>query len=147
MFEFIFIYGWFFLIGGFVLYGVYTNYRDKKIKETVIEELVDQSALGELLEYYKPLFEQLENDDDQSFAQRYGSRFAYRGPYKELNGSPCPECETGHLYVRKGSYGTFLGCSNYPRCKHTESIQNAKASFKEKTGNEIATDFEKAYEV
>jgi DNA topoisomerase-1 len=36
---------------------------------------------------------------------------------------PCPEpgCE-GRMVERKGRYGRFLGCSNYPRCRHTESI-------------------------
>lgn len=31
----------------------------------------------------------------------------------------CPEC-SGVLQLRDGEYGEFLGCSNYPRCKHTE---------------------------
>jgi DNA helicase-2/ATP-dependent DNA helicase PcrA len=30
----------------------------------------------------------------------------------------CPKCD-GVMVERKGKYGTFYGCSNYPRCKHT----------------------------
>lgn len=30
----------------------------------------------------------------------------------------CPRCD-GDLKVRKGQYGKFYGCSNYPRCKFT----------------------------
>ena len=30
----------------------------------------------------------------------------------------CPKCG-GRLIERKGKYGDFLGCSNYPRCKYT----------------------------
>ena len=32
----------------------------------------------------------------------------------------CPECKTGYLVERDGEYGLFIGCSNYPYCKHKE---------------------------
>lgn len=54
-----------------------------------------------------------------------------RGFYDELDGEIervaeenskiCPDCG-GIMSVRKGRYGMFLGCSNYPTCKHTEKI-------------------------
>ena len=33
----------------------------------------------------------------------------------------CPRCRTGHLVIRKNRSrnGTFVGCSNYPRCSYT----------------------------
>ena len=31
----------------------------------------------------------------------------------------CPKCG-GELKERKGKYGTFLGCSNYPKCRYTK---------------------------
>lgn len=30
----------------------------------------------------------------------------------------CPKCGV-HLIMRKGRYGAFYGCSNYPKCKFT----------------------------
>lgn len=33
----------------------------------------------------------------------------------------CPKCR-GKLVFREGKYGTFKGCSNYPRCNFTESF-------------------------
>ncbi len=33
----------------------------------------------------------------------------------------CPQCE-GILIKRKGKYGEFMGCSNYPKCKHTVNL-------------------------
>jgi restriction system protein len=33
----------------------------------------------------------------------------------------CPECG-GMLVQRDGKFGKFLGCDNYPKCKHTEDI-------------------------
>ena len=45
---------------------------------------------------------------------------------KTLNEKPsdnkiCPKCG-GKLVERKGKYGDFLGCSNYPRCKYTWNL-------------------------
>jgi len=35
----------------------------------------------------------------------------------------CPKC--GHdLVLRTSVYGKFIGCSNYPKCRHTEKIKN-----------------------
>lgn len=31
----------------------------------------------------------------------------------------CPQCKTGSLKPRKGKFGEFFGCSNYPECKYT----------------------------
>lgn len=31
----------------------------------------------------------------------------------------CPKCKIGHLSARKGKYGIFLGCSNFPSCEYT----------------------------
>ena len=41
----------------------------------------------------------------------------------EKNEKPCPKCG-GTLVVKKGFYGAFLGCSNYPKCKHTEKLSS-----------------------
>ncbi len=32
---------------------------------------------------------------------------------------PCDKCQTGQMFVRKGKFGSFLSCSNYPKCKNT----------------------------
>jgi DNA topoisomerase-1 len=48
----------------------------------------------------------------------------------------CPTCGTGRLSLKLGRFGAFIGCSNYPECKHTrplvvqtnEAVENATAS-------------------
>ncbi len=41
----------------------------------------------------------------------------------DTNGRRCPEPGCGgELRMRNGRYGPFLGCSNYPRCRHTEDL-------------------------
>ena len=32
----------------------------------------------------------------------------------------CPRCG-GQLIERKGKYGTFMGCNNYPKCRYTNN--------------------------
>ncbi len=34
----------------------------------------------------------------------------------------CPACNTGTLGLRLGKFGAFIGCSNYPECKHIMQI-------------------------
>lgn len=34
----------------------------------------------------------------------------------------CPSCRRGKLRVRRGRFGEFLGCSNYPGCDYTRNI-------------------------
>jgi DNA topoisomerase-1 len=32
----------------------------------------------------------------------------------------CPACGNGRLSLKLGKFGAFIGCSNYPECKHTK---------------------------
>jgi DNA helicase IV len=34
----------------------------------------------------------------------------------------CPVCKTGILTKKKGAYGDFCGCSNYPHCTYKEAL-------------------------
>ena len=38
-----------------------------------------------------------------------------------INNGICPKCG-GNLVKRKGRYGEFMGCSNYPKCKFTAKV-------------------------
>jgi len=41
----------------------------------------------------------------------------------------CPDCG-GHLIKKKGKYGYFLGCTNFPKCKHMEKYHSDKKNDK-----------------
>lgn len=43
-----------------------------------------------------------------------------------LKKRPCPCCETGTLALKDGKYGWFWGCSNFPKCTHSESHKDIK---------------------
>jgi len=34
----------------------------------------------------------------------------------------CPKCKDGNIVLRKSIYGSFYGCSNYPKCRYTEKL-------------------------
>ena len=37
----------------------------------------------------------------------------------------CPTCGTGQLSLKLGRYGAFIGCSNYPECRHTQQLSES----------------------
>ena len=38
-----------------------------------------------------------------------------------IEGRSCPDCG-GELKIKHGKFGKFIGCGNYPKCKHIESL-------------------------
>jgi DNA topoisomerase-1 len=64
----------------------------------------------------------------------------------------CPTCNSGKLGLRLGKFGAFIGCSNYPECKHTMQIfgeegdldeQKSKPQFEPRNlGKDPKTGFE-----
>ncbi len=50
---------------------------------------------------------------------------AYRTTSQKLNlVGPCPKCKKGNLVIKKGRFGRFIACSEYPKCKTTFSLPN-----------------------
>lgn len=42
-----------------------------------------------------------------------------------VEGRNCPKCE-GQLVYKRGRYGKFIGCVNYPKCKYIEPLEKPK---------------------
>ncbi|MDB5505773.1 MAG: topoisomerase [Devosia sp.] len=47
----------------------------------------------------------------------------------------CPTCGTGTLSLKLGKFGAFIGCSNYPECKHTMQLSDAAAGATDSTSD------------
>jgi len=47
----------------------------------------------------------------------------------------CPECGE-NLLKRQGRYGEFVGCSNFPKCKFTSSLEDLEKKLAEKKDKE-----------
>ncbi len=81
-----------------------------------MEDELDEVAEGKvewrpmLHEFYDPFEKQLVYARDNMPQVRQ----------EEYVGRICPTCEEGDLIVKYGRWGKFIGCTNYPDCKHTE---------------------------
>lgn len=40
----------------------------------------------------------------------------------------CPDCREGFMVQRESQYGLFLGCSRFPKCRHTEKLSSPQQS-------------------
>ena len=79
-----------------------------------MEEDLDKIASGELVwnEVLKEFYDEFEPRVKKAFDEME------KAPDQET-GEACPEC--GHpLVIRKGKYGEFIACSNYPECKYVK---------------------------
>ena len=101
-----------------------------------MEEDLDNIATGnvvwnELLDKFYKKFEPLVKDAFENMEKKE----------PEKTGEKCPECG-GELVIRKGKYGEFTACSNYPTCKYIKKEEKDKKEVKEicdciKCGNKI----------
>lgn len=81
-----------------------------------LESELDEVASGELnwvdvvRHFYDPFSEQLEKAEEEMPEVK---------AEPEMLDRMCPECGSP-LLIRHGRYGKFIGCSNFPECRHTE---------------------------
>ncbi len=83
-----------------------------------MEEMLDKIADGNtdwqkmLKDFYNPFIELIKKGDKEIPSQKIAK------PTGEL----CPKCGS-ELVIRKGRYGEFIACSNYPKCKYTRPLE------------------------
>jgi DNA topoisomerase-1 len=49
------------------------------------------------------------------------SRKEEQDKLKEHEGEKCPKCDKGKLILRKGAFGSFLACDQFPKCKYIKN--------------------------
>ncbi len=119
----------------------YVTMEDKKFKPTEIGyETTDklQEFFSDIInvEYTAKMEKDLDdisdaNKDELQLLHNFYDEFAplvqtafqnmeKKGP--EETGEKCPECGS-NLVIRKGKYGEFVACSNYPTCKYIKKEQ------------------------
>ncbi|MDR0761437.1 MAG: type I DNA topoisomerase [Campylobacteraceae bacterium] len=85
-----------------------------------MEDTLDLIAAGKkdwqivLGEFYTPFDEQISKGKKEIQSIKVATPI----------GEKCPECGS-ELLLRKGRYGEFVACSNYPKCKYTKNINQA----------------------
>ena len=95
---------------------------------STMEETLDEIGQGQkdwqkvLADFYTPFMEKIE---------------AGKKDIKSLKvaiptGENCPECGS-ELLLRKGRYGEFIACSNFPKCKYTKNVNGEEPEKPEET--------------
>ncbi len=92
----------------------YTANMEKELDDIADNKLVWYEVLNKFYKDFDPLLKTAFKDMEKDAP--------------EETGEMCPECGNP-LVVRKGKYGSFVACSNYPECKYIKK--------EEKTINEI----------
>ena len=95
-----------------------------------MEEALDKVAEGKedwqkiLAEFYEPFMQKIAKGKKEIKSLKVA----------KPTGEKCPECEDGELLIRKGRYGEFIACSNFPKCKYSRNIdKDGKIEEPEKT--------------
>ncbi|MFV0288678.1 MAG: type I DNA topoisomerase [Mycoplasmatales bacterium] len=83
----------------------YTSELESQLDEVAIGKKEELKLLNEFYNYFMPLLENANTN-----MEKIGD---------EPVGRDCPECGEP-LVQRKSKYGTFVGCSNFPKCKYNE---------------------------
>lgn len=104
---------------GTVVSDLLTEYFDVEMEYDFTANMEDQlDEVSEGKADWRPML----NDFYHPFSERLNTA-RERMPRQniiEKVGRVCPSCGDGDLVIKHSRYGKFIGCSNYPDCKHTE---------------------------
>ena len=127
-----------------------------------LEEKLDRVSNGEiewkslLREFWAGLSAEVEGIADLRVSQVLDALNEVLGPHvfpdpgDGTDPRKCPACEDGRLSLKVGRYGAFIGCSNYPDCRHTRQLVAGSADGDNGAGAEgrsLGTDPETGLEV
>jgi len=93
-----------------------------------MEETLDEIAEGNtnwqtvLKEFYTPFLHKVEE----------GKKKIKSLKVAVPTGEKCPKCDS-ELLLRKGRYGEFIACSNFPKCKYTKNPDGTEVEGPEET--------------
>ncbi|SFV63721.1 DNA topoisomerase I [hydrothermal vent metagenome] len=93
-----------------------------------MEETLDEVAEGKtswqtiLKEFYTPFLQKVEE----------GKKSIKSLKVAIPTGEDCPKCGS-ELLLRKGRYGEFIACSNFPKCKYTKNTDGTEVEGPEET--------------
>jgi len=95
---------------------------------STMEETLDQIGEGKedwqkvLSDFYEPFMKKIETGKKEIKSLKVAIP----------TGEMCPECGS-ELLLRKGRYGEFIACSNFPKCKYTRNTSGEEPEKPEET--------------
>lgn len=83
--------------------------------ENTLDEIAENKANWQetLKEFYYPFIKKIEEGKNKIASQKTVVKL----------GELCPECG-GELVIRKGRFGEFVACLNFPKCKYSRNLNN-----------------------
>ncbi len=98
-----------------------------------MEETLDEIAMGKenwqevLRKFYEPFIAKIERGKKEIKSLKTVTPI----------GEKCPSCEDGELVIRKGRYGEFISCSNFPKCKYSRNMKEDGKKDEPETTDEV----------
>lgn len=85
--------------------------------ENTLDEIAENKADWQetLREFYYPFMRKIDEGKTKIASQKTITKL----------GEACPQCG-GELAIRKGRFGDFIACLNFPKCKYSRSLQNSQ---------------------
>ncbi len=103
--------------------------EDLKDKVMYVDEVKDYIQdkpkvidINKIQEIYLTLIENRVTNQEYIENHNYNVQHYVQGKQEKIAQGICPKCY-GKLIKKKGRYGEFYGCSNYPECKYTIKIK------------------------
>ncbi|EAK1593518.1 type I DNA topoisomerase [Campylobacter coli] len=83
--------------------------------ENTLDEIAEDKADWQetLKEFYYPFMRKIEEGKTKIASQKTVTKL----------GENCPDCG-GELAIRKGRFGEFVACLNFPKCKYSRNLKN-----------------------
>lgn len=142
----ILFYGGIILIG-WIFSAISNSFKKhrEKIRDQVATEVLSGLDIDNVIQNYKqklthikysktdPIYGQIERIKEQI----YGSTAVLM--------NECPKCKEGHLILRKGKFGKFMGCTKYPKCDYTSKLETARAEYKKSINEQFIDDMHQVY--
>ncbi|WP_096015539.1 type I DNA topoisomerase [Campylobacter lanienae] len=100
----------------------FTSKMEEKLDD-IAENKADWQEV--LSNFYHPFIKQIDEGKTNIKSQKVA----------EPIGEKCPDCG-GELVKRKGRFGEFIACSNFPKCKYTKNLANSN-KFEKKEPSKI----------
>ncbi|WP_432361408.1 NERD domain-containing protein [Sporosarcina sp. UB5] len=111
------------------------QYKEQRISEATVKGINEK--LTELLVVDKNDRKRLKEEHMQTVRRAKDAKQSARSRTKQaenmsrqdapVSQPACPKCN-GQLALKTGRYGKFYGCSNYPGCRYTESVESVRRS-------------------